>query len=176
MKRPLESNLFDEDIKLAPAQLPFIISLPTMSKSGVPRPLKLTGHTRALSALELELVGPFILFNNRSLLGASATLQLTLGLPTGSISLQATALSYTELDERETGLGYLITAHDDAPHNSGDLNCVIKARITDINEGDHRQLVKYLRSLHQNELEQTILVLDTNGRWQEQTLTVTVMA
>lgn len=176
--KPTDFKLFDQDYELQEAQLPFIISISAKTNfgDGNERRIKLSGHTRSVGAGELELVGPFILFNNRSILGKDATLRVTLGLPGGSISLQAVTHSYTQLDESEMGMGYLITAHDELLNNAADLNCVVRARITNINESDRLKLVRYLRGLRQASSEQTVMVLDGNGMWREQVLTVTVVA
>jgi hypothetical protein len=175
----MTSNRFTQDVesKLFYEQLPFIISLPATVRIGAMQaPTKLAGHTRCISATELQLIGPFTLFSNRFSFGKNQPFQMLLGLPTGAIRLHAEAVSFTQLDENEANMGYLITAQQDTPRSAPDMNCVIKARITDINDNDYQQLVKYLRTLNRKELEQTVLVMESDGSWREQTLTVTVLA
>lgn len=173
------SRMFEDELEeLQPAQIPFVCSLPVASRFGSdgPRTIQLTGHTRSLSLDELELIAPFILFTTRSRLGKDAALQISLTLSDFSINLRATVLSYTQLDEEETGVGYLITAQDKLDNNDAELNCVIRVRITDISEGDRTKLKKFLRTLNRTQLEQTVLVMEGNGMWSEQVMTVTVMA
>lgn len=176
MSRTFDYNAFEKEYELRPAQLPFVVSLPGSRTDGrrPPRATKLTGHTRRLSAGELELVGPFTLFNSRTLLGEKPTLCLELELAADTVRLQAVAISYTLLDEDETGLGYLLAADDDAA-SINDLNCVVRARITHVEEGERQKLLKFLRKLNQP-TEQTIFVMGGNGQWQEDVMTVTVLA
>lgn len=174
MSRRFEYNFFEKEYELRPAQIPFVVSLPAAKPGGRPRASSLTGHTRRISAGELELVGPLALFSSRTVLGGQPTLNLRLELASGPVSLQAVSVSYTLLDEDETGLGYLLAADDAAAPSENDLNCVIRARITDIEEGERQKLLRFLRNLHQP-AEQTIFVMAGNGQWQEETLTVTVL-
>lgn len=175
MSGRFEYNFFEKEYELRPAQLPFVVSLPAVKPGGRPRASSLTGHTRRISAGELELVGPLALFSSRTVLGGQPTLNLRLELPTDTVTLQAVAVSYTLLDEDETGLGYLLAADDDvAAPVENDLNCVIRARIADIEEVERQKLLRFLRNLHQP-AEQTIFVMSGNGQWQEETLTVTVL-
>ncbi|HEV2762473.1 MAG TPA: hypothetical protein VGV38_05705 [Pyrinomonadaceae bacterium] len=176
MGRTFDYNAFEKEYELRTAQLPFVVSLPASHADGRPaRGSKLTGHTRRISAGELELVGPFTLFNSRTLLGQKPTLALELELAAETVSLQAVAISYTLLDEDETGLGYLL-ADDDADGSwANDLNCVVRVRITHVEEPERQKLLRFLRKLNQPS-EQTIFVMGGNGRWQEDTLTVTVLA
>lgn len=168
----------DELEQLQPTQIPFVSTLPAGADydGATRRALQLSGHTRSVSLNEIELIAPFILFTTRSRLGRDAALNITLTLPTGSVTFAASVLSYTELDEDEIGVGYIITARDKYDNNDAELNCVVRARITNIGEKDRQQLAKYLRSLSQNQLEQTIIVMEANGMWREQLLTVTVVA
>lgn len=167
----------DVESKLFYEQLPFIISLPAAIRIGGVQPMtKLAGHTRCVSAGELQLVAPFRLFSERFSFGKKQSFQMLLGLPDGTVRLRASAVSFTRLDESENNLGYLITAQADAARDAPDMNCVIKARITDINDNDYRILLKYLHTLNRKEQEQTVLVMESDGSWHEQTLTVTVLA
>lgn len=174
MSRTFEYNLFEKEYELRPAQLPFVVSLPPAQPGGRPRASSLTGHTRRISAGELELVGPFALFSSRTVLGQKPTLNIRIELSSGPVRLQAVAVSYTILDEDETGLGYLLAAADASSLAANDINCVIRARIADIEEPERQKLLKFLRTLHQP-VEQTIFVMGGNGQWQEDSLTVTVL-
>jgi hypothetical protein len=180
MNRLTNSRILEDELEeLQPTRIPFVSSLPAAATNfgnQTPRSIQLSGHTRSVSLNELELIAPFILFTTRSRLGKDSALQISLTLPAGSISFCATVVSYTQLDEFETGVGYLITAQNKWDNNDAELNCVIRARITSISEKDRQQLVKYLRSLSQTQLEQTVLVMEGNGTWREQLMTVTVMA
>ena len=175
MNRPAAYRIFEEDYEPQDARLPFTITMAGASFGGeAPRAVSMSGHTRRLSAGELELVGPFALFSNRTAPGANTSLQITLELPSGPVHMSAVRLSYTQLDEFETGLGYLIASGGDAA-SEADLNCVIRARITEIDERDRVELVKYLRAL-ERATRQTVYVVAGNGQWTEQTLSVTVLA
>lgn len=179
MKNSQGFNFYDEDFESRQfyEQLPFVISLPAVARFGVGMlaATKLAGHTRCLSATGLQMVGPFTLFCDRFSVGKNQPFQMLLGLPNGAVRLRAEAVSFTQLDENEAGLGYLIADHD-ADKETGDLNCVIKARITNTNDPDYKKYIKYLRDLDRRETEQTVLVMETDGTWREQTLTVTVLA
>ena len=177
MGRAFEYNAFEKEYELRPAQLPFVVSLPPAKTNGrrTPRATKLTGHTRRVSAGELELVGPFALFNSRTHLGQKPTLNLELELASDTVRLQAVAVSYTLLDEDETGLGYLLADDDEASASIDDLNCVIRARVVGIDESERQKLLNFLRKLNRAS-EETIFVMSGNGQWQEETLTVTVLA
>ena len=179
MRNSQTYNLYEEDFASQQfhEQLPFVISLQPVTRIGVGAltATKLAGHTRCLSATGLQLVGPFTLFCNRFSVGKHQPFQMLLGLPGGAIRLRAEAVSFTQLDEQEAGLGYLI-AEQDGDKEGGDMNCIIKARITSTGDNDYKQYLKYLRSLRQRQSEQTVMIMENDGTWREQTLTVTVLA
>ncbi len=160
------------------AQIPFILSMPTNVRNpdGTARTVKLTGHTRNISLDALELVGPFIRFGNRSLMNRDNTFQVVLGLPDGAVRLRVAAVSYAELDEDETGVGYLIAVTDETIESTSDMRCVIKVNVVSIHESDRARYSQYLKSLDKNKTEQTVMVMEHDGAWRPQTLTVTVLA
>ena len=179
MRNSQAYNLYEEDFASQQfhEQLPFVISLQPVTRIGVGAltATKLAGHTRCLSATGLQLVGPFTLFCNRFSVVNHQPFQMLLGLPGGAIRLRAEAVSFTQLDEQEAGLGYLI-AEQDGDKEGGDMNCIIKARITSTGDNAYKQYLTYLRSLRQRESEQTVMIMENDGTWREQTLTVTVLA
>lgn len=160
------------------AQIPFIISMPTNVRNadGKARTIKLAGHTRSVGLEGLELVGPFIRFGNRSLMNRDNTFQVVLGLPSGAVRVRVAAVSYAELDEDETGVGYLMAVNHETVESTTEMRCVIKVRVISIHESDRARFSQYLKSLGKGESEQTVMVMERNGSWRPQTLTVTVLA
>ena len=160
------------------AQIPFILSMPTNLRDadGKPRTVKLTGHTRNIGLDTLELVGPFIRFGNRSLMNRDNTFQVVLGLPDGAVRLRVAPVSYAELDMDETGVGYLMAVNHETIESTTEMRCVIKVSVVSIHESDRARYAKHLTSLDKNEREQTVMVMEHNGSWRPQTLTVTVLA
>lgn len=106
-------------------RLPLTVSLLDSKRSGHGSPA-VSGYLRDISKTGVSLVMPSILFGNRHLTGGNFALRIVIEFPDGAMSFQAVPVRY------------------DRFHETDEQSYIIGARITDINEADRRQLVRYI--------------------------------
>jgi DNA-binding response OmpR family regulator len=75
-----------------------------------PRTAALIGHTHDISMAGLALVVPCVREGDREFYGKTAGLRLTLSLPTGDVSIEATPARYEWLDPEGPGRRFLVGA------------------------------------------------------------------
>ena len=94
------------------------------------QPLKLAGYTRDISATGLALIMPAIRIGGQYITGENRTLEIILKLPSGTVTVRATPVRYSPLDEEGIDTGYLIGA-----------------QITHMSDEDRARFDAYLRTL-----------------------------
>jgi PilZ domain len=92
--------------------------------------LRLAGYTRDISATGLALIVPAIRIGGQYITGENRTLEILLKLPSGTITVKATPVRYSPLDEEGVDTGYLIGA-----------------QIVHMSEEDRARFDAYLRTL-----------------------------
>lgn len=97
---------------------------------GQEKPLTLFGSTRDLSEAGVALVVPFLPIDESYCWEESDSLQITLYLPTGVVSMQVAPVRCRPLDDKEPGKGFFMGA-----------------QITEIDEVERASLTEYLNAI-----------------------------
>jgi hypothetical protein len=79
---------------------------PGSEKAG--QSLKVAGYTRDVSATGMALIVPTIRIGGQYITGENRTLEIVLKLPTDQITVKATPVRYSPLEDDATDTGYLI--------------------------------------------------------------------
>lgn len=100
--------------------------------NGSRRASPIEGHTRDLSTDGVALLLPAIRLGDHYLAGEARPLTIRLELPAATIQMEAVAVRYDGVDERDAGAGY-----------------VVGARITKMGDQDRSHYVDFLTGLSQ---------------------------
>ncbi|HEX8128469.1 MAG TPA: hypothetical protein VF527_05155 [Pyrinomonadaceae bacterium] len=117
------------------ARIPFNVSIADPKRGGTPsaKPrASLTGRTRDLGEGDLNLIVPSIRIGGDYITLKENKLSITLELPSGAVTLIATAARFEQLDAEGAGEGHLVGV-----------------RIEEMSDDDRERYVAHLRTLPQ---------------------------